>query len=60
MNYKVKSLFYFIALVISVVIYYTMTYDSFDEFENTETQVVNAELSNDIPENQYRKVYIVE
>lgn len=60
MNYKVKSLFYFIALVISVVIYYTMTYDSFDEFENTETQVVNAELSNDIPENQDRKVYIVE
>ena len=57
MNYKLKSLFYFIALVISVVIYYTTSYDSLDEFENTNSQVVDAELSDDLPEDQDRKTY---
>jgi len=59
MNYKLKSLFYFIALVISVVIYYTTTHESFNEFENTKSQVVDAELSDDIPEDQDKKTYVV-
>lgn len=59
MNYKLKSLYYFIALVISVVIYYATTYDSFNEFENTKSQVVDTELSDDIPEDQDRKTYVV-
>ncbi|MBT8236575.1 MAG: hypothetical protein KJO04_10315 [Bacteroidia bacterium] len=59
MNYKLKSLFYFIALVISVIIYYTTTHDSFKEFENTKPQVVDTELSDDISEDQDRKSYNV-
>lgn len=59
MNYKLRSLFYFIALVISVIIYYTMSYDSFNEFENTKAQVVDTELSDDTSENQDTKSYNV-
>ncbi len=60
MNYKLKSLYYFIALVISVVLYYTLTYDTFNEFENTKSEVVDTELSEDTSEDQDRKAYVVE
>lgn len=59
MNYKLKSLFYFIALVISVVIYYTMTYDSFHEYENTKAQVADTELSDDNSEDQDTQSYLI-
>jgi len=59
MNYKFKSLFYFIAFVISVIIYYTLSYNSFNEFENTKAQVVETELSDDNSENQDTKSYLL-
>lgn len=59
MNYKFKSLFYFIAFVISVIIYYTLSYNSFNEFENTKAQVVETEISDDNSENQDTKSYLL-
>ncbi|NND15365.1 MAG: hypothetical protein HKN89_03470 [Eudoraea sp.] len=59
MNYKFRSFLYFIALVISVVIYYSMTYDSFDELGNTKSQVVDTEISDDYSDDQETRSYDV-
>lgn len=60
MNYKVKSLLFFIAFVLSSLIYYTVDQLSYSELENTNTEIADIEAEDDIPANEDNNASFVE
>ena len=49
MNYKVKSLLFLIAFVISSVIYYSVEQVSYEEIDSKNTEIADIESEEDIP-----------
>ena len=49
MNYKVKSLLFFVAFLISSLIYYTVDQISYYNLENHNTEIADIEDEDDIP-----------
>ena len=60
MNYKVKSLLFFIAFVLSSVIYYAVDQVSFEEINTSNTEIADMESEEDIPTHEDETVSFVE
>ena len=60
MNYKVKSLLFLIAFILSSVLYYTVEQTSFDEINTTNSEITDLESEEDIPTREDETVSFVE
>jgi len=60
MNYKVKSLLFFIAFVLSAVIYYAVDLASLEEINPTRTEITDLETEEDIPAHEDETVSFLE
>ena len=60
MNYKVKSLLFFIAFVLSTIIYYAVDQVSFEEMNPANTEITEMESEEDIPAREDDSVTFVE
>ena len=60
MNYKVKSLLFFIAFVLSTVIYYAVDQIALEEINTPNTEIADMESEEDIPTREDETVSFVE
>ena len=60
MNYKIKSLLFFIAFVLSSVLYYTVDQIPFEEITTSKTEIADLESEEDIPAHEEETVSFVE
>lgn len=60
MNYKLKSLLFFIAFVLSAVIYYAMNQQNVQELHNPNTEMADMESEEDIPASEDHTLSFVE
>ena len=60
MNYKIKSLLFLIAFVLSSVIYYAVERTSFEDIKTPNTEITDIESEDDIPSNENETVTFVE
>lgn len=60
MNYKLKSLLFFIAFVITSLIYYTLDQISYNELESTNTEIADFESDDDINSTEEHTLSLVE